>query len=39
MIRKFTVPVTTAANGTATVFSPWLSGYRGQLRLTYTSCA
>jgi hypothetical protein len=26
-IRKFTVPVTTAANGTAIAFSPYLSGY------------
>jgi hypothetical protein len=26
-IRRFTVPVTTAADGTATVYSPYLSGY------------
>lgn len=26
-IRKFTVPVTTAADGTATAYSPYLSGF------------
>jgi hypothetical protein len=26
-IRRYSVPVTTAADGTATAFSPWLSGY------------
>ncbi len=26
-IRRFVVPVTTAADGSATVYSPYLSGY------------
>lgn len=30
-IRKFIVPVTTAADGTATAFSPFLSGYLCQI--------
>jgi hypothetical protein len=32
MIRRFTVPVTTAADGSATAYTPWLSGYVQQIQ-------
>lgn len=36
MIRRFSVPVTTAADGTATAYSPFLSGYIHQIQYVKT---
>lgn len=38
-IRKFTVSVTTAADGSATVYSPYLSGYLHQIQYVKTDFA
>lgn len=38
-LRKFTVPVTTAADGSATVYSPYLSGYVHQIQYVKTNFA
>lgn len=38
-IRKFTVPVTTASDGTATVYSPYLSGYIESIQYVKTNFA
>lgn len=38
-IRRFTVPVTTAADGTATAYSPYLSGYLHQIQYVKTDFA
>lgn len=38
-IRKFTVPVTTAADGTATVYSPYLSGFLESIQYVKTNFA
>lgn len=38
-IRKFTVPVTTAADGTATAYSPYLSGYVESIQYVKTDFA
>jgi hypothetical protein len=35
-IRKFVVPVTTAADGSATAYSPYLSGYLHQIQYVKT---
>jgi hypothetical protein len=39
MIRKFTVAVTTAADGSATAYSPYLSGYIHQIQYVKTDFA
>ncbi len=39
MIRKFSVAVTTAADGTATAYSPYLSGYLHQIQYVKTDFA
>ena len=36
-IRRFTVPVTTAADGTATAFSPFFSGYIESIQYVKTN--
>ena len=38
-IRKFTVPVTTAADGSATVYSPFLSGFIESIQYVKTDFA
>jgi hypothetical protein len=38
-IRKFVVPVTTAADGSATAYSPYLSGYLHQIQYVKTDFA
>lgn len=38
-IRRYTVPVVTAADGTATAYSPYLSGYLNQIIYTKTDYA
>jgi len=36
-IRRFTVPVTTASDGSATVYSPYLSGYIHEIHYVKTN--
>lgn len=36
-LRRYTLPVTTAADGSATVYSPWLSGYVHQIQYVKTN--
>lgn len=38
-IRRFNVPVTTAADGSATVYSPYVSGYVHQIQYVKTDFA
>jgi hypothetical protein len=38
-IRKFVVPVTTASDGSATAYSPYLSGYLHQIQYVKTDFA
>jgi len=38
-IRRFRVPVTTASDGTATAYSPYLSGYLHQIQYVKTDYA
>lgn len=38
-IRRYTVPVTTAADGTATAYSPYLSGYVHSIQYVKTDFA
>lgn len=38
-IRRFSVPVTTAADGTATAYSPYVSGYIHQVQYVKTNFA
>lgn len=38
-LRRFIVPVTTAADGTATVLSPWISGYIHEIHYLKTDFA
>lgn len=38
-IRRFIVPVTTAADGSATAYSPFLSGYLNQIQYVKTDFA
>ncbi|MEY9466303.1 hypothetical protein ABH973_006716 [Bradyrhizobium ottawaense] len=38
-VRRYIVPVTTAADGSATVYSPWLSGYVHEIHYIKTDFA